>query len=67
VNQAAIFRWTRDSITGPPHITGHSLVDLPSKDGVLDVFALEPIVRHLLFRMGGKVIVAVNHLLPDSG
>jgi hypothetical protein len=61
VNKAAIFRWTRDSIPGSPRVTGHFLVHLPSKDRVLDVFALKTVIDHLFFRMGRQVIVSIDH------
>jgi hypothetical protein len=32
---------------------------------MLDVITLEPIVRHLLFGMGGQIVVTVCHLLPN--
>jgi hypothetical protein len=67
MNQAAIFCGARDPIAGPSHFLGQLLVDLPPKDRMLDVIALKPIIRHLLFRVGGQIIVTACHLLPHFG
>jgi hypothetical protein len=65
VDSASVERWTFNSKSRAPEISGHSFFDAPFEDSVFDIAAFQIIRPHLLFCVTGEVICPIDDFLSQ--